>query len=178
MDGFEKCVEPLLSRRSVRVFEDRDVPLELILKALDVARHAPSARNSQPWRFVVVRDRGKLEELSKIHVGAAPLRRARAAVIVLADMEASPTSYVADGAIATTYLWLALHCLGLGAVWIQTLRNVEEVRHAVKAPGKYVPVAILAIGWPAEKPAPKPRKALKEVVDLEEFGSGLGEAGA
>ncbi len=169
----EKCLEPLLSRRSVRRFEDREVPDELLLKAVDVARQAPSAKNSQPWHFVIVKDRRTLDELSKIHVGAAPLRNAKAAIVVLADIEASPHSYVADAAIAATYLWLALHCLGLGAVWIQTLRNIEEVRAAVKAPGKYVPVAIFAIGYPAEKPSPKPRKALEEVVSLEEFGKGL-----
>ncbi len=169
----EECVKPLLERRSIRRFEDREVPDELLLKAIDIARYAPSARNSQPWHFIIIKDRSKLEELSELHVGASPLKNARAAIVVLADMEASPHSYIADGAIAATYLWLALHCLGLGAVWIQTLRNVEEVRHAVGAPGNYVPVAILAIGYPAEKPSPKPRKGLKEIVSLERFGRGL-----
>jgi len=166
-------LEPLLSRRSIRRFEDREVPDELLLKAVDVARQAPSARNSQPWHFVIIKDREKLEELSKIHVGAAPLRNAKAAIVVLADIEASPHSYVADAAIAATYLWLALHCLGLGAVWIQTLRNIEEVRAVVKAPGRYVPVAIFAVGYPAERPSAKPRKPLKEVLSLEEFGRRL-----
>ncbi|OYT45947.1 MAG: nitroreductase, partial [Desulfurococcales archaeon ex4484_42] len=61
------CLEPLLKRRSVRVYEDREVPMDLILKVLDIARWAPSARNAQPWEFVVVTDRKILEELSKIH---------------------------------------------------------------------------------------------------------------
>jgi len=46
------------------------------------------------------------------------------------------------------YLWLALHCLGLGAVWIQTLRNIDEIREILGLPSDHIPVAILAIEYP------------------------------
>ncbi len=173
MPGEAACLEFLLGRRSVRVFEDREVPLELVLKAIDVARYAPSAKNSQPWEFVVVRRRDLLDKLSEIHPGAVPLKNANLAVVVLADRERSPTSYLVDAALAAMYLWLALHCLGLGVVWIQTLRNVEEVRRIIGAPDHLTPVAILAIGWPAEKPRPRPRRSLEEIVHLETYGRRL-----
>ncbi len=164
------CREFLISRRSIRKFEPKEVPLELVLKAIEIARYAPSAKNVQPWYFVIVRDREKMARLAKIHPGAKPLENASLAIVVLADSYASPVSYLVDGAIAATYLWLALHCLGLGAVWIQTLRNIEEVRNVVNAPQNLVPVAILAVGYPAEKPEPKPRKSVEEITFFEEYG--------
>ena len=71
------------------------------------------------------------------------------------------------------YLWLALHCLGLGAVWVQALRNTRDIREVLKIPEDYVLIGILAVGWPAEKPEAKPRKNIEEIVFLDEFGVGL-----
>ena len=160
------CIDFLLSRRSIRVFEDRDVPTDLLMKAVDVARYAPSARNSQPWRFYIVKKREIIEKLSEIHIGATPLKRAKAAIIVTSVPSESPTSHQVDAALAAMYLWLALHCLGLGAVWIQTLKSVEEIRKIVGIPEDQVPIAILAVGWPAEKPSAKPRKPLEQIAKV------------
>jgi len=161
----------LLTRRSIRVFEEKEVPIDIVLKAIDIARYAPSAKNIQPWAFIIVKDRGILNKLAELHPGAAPLRRAPIAVVVLADSQASPVSYLVDGANAAMYLWLALHCLGLGAVWIQTLRNIDEIRKLLNIPENWVPVAIMAIGYPAERPSPKPRKDLSEIVFVDVFGN-------
>jgi len=136
------------------------------MKAIDVARYAPSARNSQPWRFYVIKRRDVIERLSSIHVGAAPLRNAKLAVVVTSVPRESPASHQVDAALSAMYFWLALHCLGLGAVWIQTLNNVDEVRKVVGIPEDEVPIAIFAIGWPAEKPVPKPRRGLDEIVKI------------
>ncbi|HID80650.1 MAG TPA: nitroreductase family protein [Ignisphaera sp.] len=165
------CSEFLLTRRSIRVFEEKEVPMDVVLRAIDIARYAPSAKNIQPWTFIIVKERDILDKLAKLHPGAAPLRRAPIAIVVLADSQASPISYLVDGANAVIYLWLALHCLGLGAVWIQTLRNIDEIRKLLNIPDNWVPVAILAIGYPAEKPSPKPRKDLSEIVFINTFGN-------
>ncbi len=71
-----------------------------------------------------------------------------------------------DCANVTTYLLLAVHAMSLGAVWIQTLRSVDEVRRILKVPEGRVPVAIVAVGWPAESPKPKPRRDLKDILYL------------
>ena len=169
-----ECLEALLTRRSIRVFLDKEVELDKILKAIDIARYAPSAKNSQPWRFIIITDRDKLEKLARLHGGASPLYSARLAVIVLANKYESPTSYLVDGSLAALYFWLALHCMGLGAVWIQTLRNVEEINELVDAPSEYVPVAIFAIGYPGEKPHAKPRRPLEEIVFINKYGVRIG----
>jgi len=165
------CAHLLLSRRSVRHFKPDPVPLDLVLKALDLARHAPSAHNRQPWEFVVVQDRQKIEELSKIHEWSSPVARAPLAVVVLADTQRAPDSYMQDGAIVAIYLWLALHCVGLATVWIYTLSRAEEVRRIIGAPDHMFPVAIFPVGFPAYEPRPRPRRELKELVSLDTYGA-------
>ncbi|MEZ0344947.1 MAG: nitroreductase family protein [Infirmifilum sp.] len=158
------CTDFLLSRRSIRRFKPDPVPEELLRKALELARFAPSAHNGQPWRFYVVRDRKKLEKLARIHRWSKPILNAPLAVIVFSDSSASPRSHVVDGSIAATYLWLALHCVGLATVWIYTLEQVEEIRSIVGAPENLYPIAIFPVGFPGESPPPRPRKSLDEIV--------------
>jgi len=75
-----------------------------------------------------------------------------------------------DCANATLYFLLALHALGLGATWIQSLRNVEELKELLGLPNHVVPVAIIAIGYPDENPPPRPRKPLEEIVFYNKYG--------
>ena len=143
------------------MFKLEPVPGNLVFKILNVARFAPSAENMQPWEFIVVKNKELLENLSRIHRWA---KIASAAIVVICDKELAPISYQADCANAAMYIMLAAHALGLGTVWIQTLRNVKEVQKILNIPSSKIPIAIIAMGWPAEKPEPKPRKQLKEIV--------------
>jgi len=70
----EDHLEFLKSRRSIRRFKEEKPPLELILKAIDVARYAPSAKNSQPWRFIIIDDPEVKTKLAEIHLWARPLK--------------------------------------------------------------------------------------------------------
>lgn len=141
----EECLKLLLSRRSTRVFEDKEVSDELIKRILDVARYAPSAKNSQPWEFVVVKDEEVRRKLASIHRYAYPLQRAPVAIAVLCNPKLSPDSYLVDCANATIYLMLAAHALGLGTVWIQSLRNIKEINEILGAPEDRIPVALIAL---------------------------------
>ncbi|MEM0380718.1 MAG: nitroreductase family protein [Desulfurococcaceae archaeon] len=166
-------VEFLKSRRSIRKFKDSKPPLELVLKALDVARYAPSAKNSQPWRFIIIDDRELLNKLSYLHPGAKPLESAPLAIAVVCNIDESPVSYMVDCANATTYLLLALHALGLGSVWIQTLRNIDELKKVFDLPENIVPIALIAIGYPDETPVLKQRRSLSEITFLNKYGNRL-----
>ena len=170
MTGRKECVDLLLTRRSIRRYREEEIPLDMIMRILDIARYAPSAKNSQPWEFVVVTDRAKLDKLSEIHVGARPLKRAPAAVVVVCDRSKSPTSYLMDCANATIYMMLAAHAYGVGTVWVQALRDQSVVREILGIPADKDPVAIIAMGWPAEDPPVRPRKPLEELVHINEYG--------
>lgn len=171
MPELEECVKLLLTRRSVRRFREEEVPMELIKKVLDVARFAPSARNSQPWEFVVITDPSIKERLASIHPWASPLKGAPIGVVVVCDRERSPTSYQLDCANVTLYIMLAAHAYGLGSVWIQALRDQDKIREIVGIPEDKDPIAILAIGWPAEEPKAKARRPLEDITYLNKYGS-------
>jgi nitroreductase len=168
--NLDEYLEFLKSRRSIRRFKSEPPPRELILRAIDTARYAPSAKNSQPWRFIIVDDPDLKSKLANIHLSARPLYNAPLAIVVVCQIDESPTSYMLDCANATLYLLLALHALGLGAVWIQALRNIEEVKQALSIPNNAIPVAIIAVGYPDETPQPRPRKPLSEIVYLNKYG--------
>lgn len=163
----------LKSRRSIRRFKKEMPSLDLVLKALDAARFAPSARNSQPWRFIIVNNREVLNKLSTLHPGAKPLESAPLAIAVICNVNDSPASYMVDCANAAIYLQLALHALGLGSVWIQTLRNIDDLRKILELPENIVPVAIIATGYPDETPSLKPRRDLYEITYLNKYGVNL-----
>lgn len=167
----EEYLEFLKSRRSIRKFKPDKPPLDLVLKILDVARYAPSAMNLQPWEFIVVDDPEIKDKLSELHGGARPLKNAPMAIVVVSDKNVSPTSYLVDGANVTMYILLGLHAVGLGGVWIQTLRNPQRIQELLGLPENKVPVAIIALGYPDEKPEPKPRKPLEELVHYNKYGT-------
>jgi len=167
----EQYIEFLKSRRSIRVFKDEELDLDTILKILDIARWAPSARNAQPWEFIIVRNKETLKKLGELSPATRPILNAPAAIVVVTDPGVAPVTYQVDGACVTMYILLAIHALGLGGVWINALRYQDEIRKLLKMPESKVPIAIVALGKPAEKPKPKPRKDVKEMTYLEYYGN-------
>lgn len=163
----------LRTRRSIRKFKQVKPTRELLLKAIDVARFAPSARNTQPWRFIIIEDQTLKERLASLHPSARPLKDAPIGIVVVCHVDESPISYMLDCANATMYLLLALHALGLGAVWIQALRNIEEIRQIIEIPINAIPVAIVAVGYPDESPPLRSRRPLEEIVYFNRYGSKL-----
>ncbi|MEM0027329.1 MAG: nitroreductase family protein [Ignisphaera sp.] len=173
MSETETLIKFLLTRRSIRRFKKDPVPLDVVKRILDVARYAPSAGNRQPWIFIVVSDSEIKSKLAKIHRWTYPLEEAPMGIVVACNRDVSPDSYHVDCANATMYIMLAAHAYGLGTVWLQTLRNVEDIQKILNLPANYIPVSMLAVGYPAESPSPKPRKDLKEIAYLNSFGNTL-----
>ena len=109
------AIEVLKTRRSVRVFADRPVDRRILEDLVDCARLAPSARNVQPWEFVVVDDRQKLRELAALTDHGRFIAQAPACIVVLCQ---TTKYYLEDGSAATENLLLAAHAYGLGACWV------------------------------------------------------------
>jgi len=167
----EELIEFLLTRRSIRKYRKDPVPVDLLLKLVDVARFAPSARNSQPWEFILVTDQDVKQRLVSIYPWRQPLSEAPAGIVVLCDESVSPQFFVCDCANAVMYLMLAAHAYGLGTVWIGVgEREKRRVQDIVGAPQHKVPIAIVAVGWPDEKPLPRPRKPVNEITHINSYG--------
>jgi len=154
--------EVIHTRRSVRTFTSQAVPPQALEELLAAAMQAPSAGNEQPWQFVVIDDRRILDAIPQISPYAPMCRVAPLAVLVCGDMrEAHHAGYwVQDCSAATENLLLTVHDLGLGAVWTGVYPNQERVasfRELLNLPEEIVPVALVAIGVPADRAESVPR---------------------
>ena len=140
----------LNTRRSVRSFTDRPLSIEEVETLLHAACMAPSARNLQPWRFVVVDRRDLLDEIARRHPYAGFANKAPLAIVVCGvPQEASGDFWVQDCAAATQNLLLAARALDLGAVWCG-LYPVEDraqlMRDILGIPADVQPLSLVIVG--------------------------------
>ncbi len=145
----------LLSRRSVRKFSDIPVSREKLEKMLEAAMYAPSARNYQPWHFVVVQKREGLDRLAEIHPYAKMLKTATAAILVCADrkLEENDSYNAQNCAAATQNILLTANELGVGSCWLGVMPREERMKNIgdyLELPEHVVPVSLIALGEPDE----------------------------
>jgi nitroreductase len=172
MDVFEA----IRTRESVRSYQDRLVPTEVLEKILEAGRTAPSARNIQPWHFVVVTDQQRRTALSTGKY-AKFLQNTPVVIAGLGDREASPEWHVVDVTIAMENMVLAATAEGLGTCWIGSFHE-SEVKAALNIPEKWEVVAMLALGYQKERmdlaraitKRLHKRKMLSEITSYESFG--------
>ena len=154
--------DALLGRRSIRSYTAEPVSDEHVELLLRSAMAAPSAGNQQPWRFIVCREKERLVRLSEATPYARMLAQAPLGIVVAGDTRAEkhPGYWVQDCSAAIENLLLAVHALGLGAVWIGVHPIPERsaaVREICEVPEGVVPMALIAIGHPAETKPPSER---------------------
>lgn len=145
--------DAVMTRRSIRNFQDKPVSEDLIDKILEAAMLAPSAGNQQPWHFIIVKDRELLEQVVTFHPYAKMLGKAPVAIVVCGDPDGKkwPAFWPQDCSAATQNLLLAARGLGLGSVWTGIYPIEERVQGARKLfqiPQSIIPFAIVPIGWP------------------------------
>jgi nitroreductase len=150
----------IFNRRSIRLYQAGPaIGDETIHFLLDAAMSAPTARNRQPWHFVVVTRKDLLEELSRRHPYGKMLANAAMAVIVCGDpgLEEEESYLVQACSAATQNLLLAVESASLGAVWLGVhprRERSESIRDLLAIPENIIPVSLVSIGFPAEE---KPR---------------------
>ena len=144
------------SRRSIRQYLDRHLPEELIQKLLAAAMQAPSARNQQPWHFVVIDERKTLSEIASLLPNAWMTTNAPLAILVCADLtwEKSEGYWVVDCSAAVENMLLAAHALGLGAVWCGVYprdKRMEGLRQLAGLPKNVIAHSLVVLGYAAEQ---------------------------
>jgi len=147
--------ELILTRRSIRKFTDKKVSNEQINIMLQAAMYAPSARNEQPWHFIVIDNKDILLKIVRIHPYAMMLNEAPLAILVCADerLEKSSGYWSTDCAAATQNILLSAHAMGLGSVWLGVYPREERMRDLSELfvlPENIFPFSIVAIGYPNE----------------------------
>ncbi len=163
------------ARKSVRNFTGAPVQktdLEEILKA---GMAAPSAVNMQPWSFVAVAERAKLDALSAGLPYAKMLDKAGAAIVVCAEPEKaygkSKEYAIIDAVCATENILLAIEALGLGGVYTSAYPEGDRMAHTRRVlgiPESVIPVAVIPIGVPRGTDQPKD-KYKKERIHWEKW---------
>ena len=161
-------LEVIKNRRSVRSYKESPVEEEKIKEIIDCARLAPSARNVQPWKFVAVTRRERLQELGEILDTGRFVARAPLCIAVFCE---DTKYFLEDGCAATMNILLAVEALGLGACWIAGDKKPyqEQVSRLLKAPENYRLVSLISVGYPREEAPGKAKKGLEEVFHWEEF---------
>jgi nitroreductase len=174
----ENFFEIVKKRRSVRKYKQREISTEHLKKILEAARLAPSARNAQPWRFIVVNDQKMKEFLAEAVGDQGFLADANVVIVVLGDPDVAPYWFVRDPMIAAEHMILAATALGYGTCWIGALadyvpENMDDVKKRLNIPEKITVVCLVTIGVPDEEPMARPRKNLQEICFSELYGETL-----
>jgi nitroreductase len=162
-------IDNILTRRSIRRYETKDIPEEVLRQILEAGRQAPSAVNKQPIRFVIVKDRDLLKNLCD-NVITRFVKTAPVAVVGCADVKSLLTGKwaVVDATIAMQNMVIAAWTLGVGSCWIGAC-NEEKVKEMLKIPDKWKVVALITFGYPAEQPKPRKKKPFEELFSFNSF---------
>ena len=154
----------LFCRRSVREYRHDDVPDELVRDLLEAAMAAPSAVAKDPWEFIVIRNRQTLARIAEGLPNGKMLAVAPLGMVVCGDLNRAhdhQLSYLLqDCSAAVENLLLAATALELGACWLGVHPREDRVAHLrriLQIPDAVIPVAVIAVGWPAEAPNPRTR---------------------
>ena len=178
-------LEAIRTRRSIRHYEPDPIPEEKINTVLEAARWAPSWRNSQCWRFIIVKDRERKEKLTQTlpswNRALLAIKEAPVVIVACAELgksgfhEGKPITdkgdwwYMFDVALAMQNLTLAAHSLGLGTVHIGAF-DAQKVAQLLGVPQGVVVLEMILLGYPAEKGKIPSRKELSELVFYESYG--------
>ena len=163
----------IMTRRSVRSFEDREVEHEKIWAILNAANRAPSAGNLQAYDIFIVRDALRRKAVAEATKEQECVARAPIILAFCADPQLSAQRYgdrgrylfsLQDATIACSFAMLAATALALGSVWVGSWEDDDAMRRAIGAPADRTPVALLLIGYPADEPHQKKRKSLSDLV--------------
>jgi len=166
MDFLDLC----RMRRSIRSYKPDPIPEEKLEYVLEAGRLAPSWKNNQCWRFVVVTDEGKRRAISGREWHAeAPVIIVGCAYPELSGSKFDQQYYMLDMGIAMEHMVLAAAEQGLGTCWIGGQFDEPTVKRTLGIPDGVRVVALIPLGYPAETPGPKDRKPMGEIVSHEEW---------
>ena len=159
MDFFEA----VKNRKSVREYSDKIVPRELIEKIVDLGRLAATARNEQPWEFVVTSDKKILKKICAMCPNGPFIKDAQHLIAVFSK---DTKYYIEDCSAATENMLLAIEALGLGGCWVAGDKKpyVEDIRNIFNAPLDYKLVSMVSVGYPKSPEKPHLKRSLKEVL--------------
>lgn len=149
-------LDAIFTRRSIRKYKSNEIPEDYIFKILKAGMCAPTSRNKRPWLFILIKNKKTLKEIGEFHPYGKMLKEAPLAIVVCGDLNLQENEgYIAlDCAAACQNILLACHGTGLGACWVGIYPRKERInfiKNLLKLSQNILPIAIISIGFPAEK---------------------------
>ncbi|MGB2862972.1 MAG: nitroreductase family protein [Sedimentisphaerales bacterium] len=160
-------LDAIRRRYSCRAYQDKSIEQDKLDSILEAARLAPSAKNTQDWRFVVVTDRDTKRRVATTTNRPEVFEKAGAIIAACSNsdyvMQCGQAIGPIDVAIALEHICLQAADLGLGTCWIGSF-DADKVRQTLKIPDDIIIVELMALGYPAgSKPEPK-REPIEKIV--------------
>ena len=171
--GEKMVIDQIKNRYSVRAFEKREIEPEILDNILKAAQLAPSARNFQPWKFVVITDELKRAKLTEIAKGQKFVAEAPVTIAVCANnmdyrMSCGHQASIIDAAIAAEHIVLQAVHHGLGSCWIGAFHQ-EMIGELLEIPKEYSVIALLPLGYPSISRRNRILKENSEVISYNKF---------
>lgn len=174
-------METIFKRRSIRKYTETPVTDAQVKQIIRAGMAAPSAKNSQEWVFIVLRDSEIYRAFSEVHVNAFAMKTAQAAILVCADLskEQDPGQgwWIQDCSAAMENMLLEATDLGLGSLWLGVHPKPDRIaclKEMCKLPEGIEPLGIVALGKPT-KDRPAIERYLEEQVFLDTYGNPWGK---
>lgn len=166
-DSGKKTAKPITEIRSIRAFKFEKIPEDVLGNILEAGRSAPTARNAQPWHFIVVSNPEIKKSLAEAR--AKFIEDSALAIVGCGDPEESPRWYELEVAIAMQTMVLAAWVQGIGSCWVDIEHQEEQVKEILGIPNRLRVVALVAFGYPAETPKPTWKKPLDQIIHYNRF---------
>jgi len=160
--------EVIKQRKSVREYSDKKVEKELIERVVDAARVAATARNEQPWEFIVTYDKNILKKICNMCPNGPFIKDAPCLIAVFSK---DTKYYLEDCSSATQNMLLAIEALGLGGCWVAGDKKdyTDAIGKIFNAPEGYKLVSMISVGYPKKPQDPKGKRSIKELLHWEKW---------
>jgi len=164
------AIEIIKKRRSIREYKDKPIPKQALEKMVDAARLAPTARNVQPWEFIVVTEPSTLTKLGELAENGRFLAQAKACIAVFSS---DTKYYLEDGCAATENILLAAASLDIGSCWVAGDKKpyCSEVSKLLNVPATFKLISLISLGYPPSEKGFRvaEKRSLSEVIHWERF---------
>jgi nitroreductase len=162
------ALEVFKNRISVREYSDRRIEKQVLEEIAGAGHLAATARNEQPWEFVIVTDREKIKELAGITDHGKFMSGAAASIVVFCK---DTKYYLEDGSAATENILLAAAALGVASCWIAGDKKEygAKIAKALGAPEGMKLISIISLGYAKITPAPCQKRPLEDMLHWEKY---------
>ena len=158
----------IATRHSTRAYTSKAIPKDILEKIVDAGRRAATARNVQPWEFIVVTDAAMRKKLADLAEYGKFIAQSSACIAVFCK---DTKYYLEDGCAATQNMLVAATALGVQSCWVAGDKKpyCGAIAELLKVPEEYKLISLIALGYAEDPGKPTPKRPLAEVIHWEKF---------